>query len=211
MQISLRESPIIYLKSYAQKPELCSPECRFALHHAIAFTVKSPFDTFQTTRTSSVRQKIQSLFPPAIGESCIPFSTSVDQLSAKIDGFCTPSSTLLKEETIIVFINGACAAPLAFALTQTDRLIIEEKLCKELRQLFFDAAKRRGCFCYVSISLPASELDVNIHPDKTEVRPWALAALTHAGALSIGASRLWSAIRYAFALRARTPSRAAIP
>ena len=109
---------------------------------------------------------MQSLFSLMVGDSCAPFTATVEPVGAQISGVCSTPTAMLKEGTVAVFVNGT--ADWGLALTRvTDRIVVNDRLCKELEKLYYDAAKIRGYFCYASVAVPRSELDVNVHPDKT--------------------------------------------
>lgn len=131
-------------------------------------TVQAPFVTFRTDRTSTASLKIQSLFSLKVGDSCTPFVATAGEAGAQISGICSTPTAMLKEGTVAVFVNGTTNANVRSALTPiADRIVVNERLCKELDKLYYDAAKIRGYFCYASITVPRSDLDVNVHPDKT--------------------------------------------
>ena len=128
----------------------------------------------------SLEDRAAALLGPASAQGLLPVSHVRDALA--LDGFTLGPAA-------------SRATPAAQFLVVNDRPVTDPLLRTAVRVAFRDVIERgRHAACALSLRIPAGEVDVNVHPAKTELRfrdPDAVRALLIGGlrrALGIGAS-----------------------
>ena len=116
---------------------------------------------FSTVGSGDLREVVSDLYGAQVAHSMLaldPGATETEEARIVVEGMIGPSSTARSNRShITIFINGRWiqSRMLTYALQEAYRGFLME---------------RRFPLAVVQISVPADEVDVNVHPSKTEVR-----------------------------------------
>jgi DNA mismatch repair protein MLH1 len=178
---------------------------RYALLRTeVAFTVRkqgAPRHDLHVSPSSGIVDRVRAVFGADLARSLVPFAAEAgqggnadsDRPCFRCDGFASGPAHSVKRSTFILFING--------------RLVD----CGLLRRALEGAAsavlpRDASAWLFVAITMPASHVDVNIHPTKAEV------AFLHADQLAAAAAvSLQQALESANGERAFVPGAATQP
>ncbi len=136
---------------------------RYALAYpGVRFTLNiDGFTSFGTLGSGDLREVVSDLYSPQLAHSMITIDTDLhdaDESKVVVAGMIGPPSiTRSNRNHITIFINGRWvhSRMLTYALQEAYRGFLME---------------RRFPLAVVHISVPPNEIDVNVHPSKTEVR-----------------------------------------
>lgn len=111
----------------------------------------------KTTPGESFIQRVKSAVSPSVAQHLVYFKVSDPNMGFSAEGYAGDSSSNLKSYQLVFFIN--------------HRLIDCQPLKKSLETLYRSRLAKGSCpFVFISIQILPENLDVNIHPTKSEVR-----------------------------------------
>lgn len=136
---------------FVSKMALAYPEKRIRL-------INNSSILFSTNGKNDKYSNILTVFSKEIGESLIYFEEEDSQTNFKIEGFISrPQFTKTNRKSQIFFVNGR----------YIQSKIIESAITSAYADKIFDG---RYPSAYLFLKIPPEKLDVNIHPNKKEVR-----------------------------------------
>jgi len=139
------------ITDYISKMALAYPSVRFRM-------INNGNILFSTPGKGDVRNAIATVYSPAAAANLIEIPHDEFAADSYLSGFISPpSDSLSSRRRQIFFVNGRWVKS----------KIIEQALDEAFRDKLFDG---RYPGAYLFIHIPAEQLDVNIHPNKTDVR-----------------------------------------
>lgn len=111
---------------------------------------------YHFTKNQSLEERIEALFPSELSRHLIPLNSTYNNFH--ITGLCSsPAVTQKRTDKILLYVNNR---------TVSDRLLL-----RAVRQGYQEYLTTKEYPCGVFfITLPPDEIDVNVHPTKSEVR-----------------------------------------
>lgn len=147
--LKTKETELSHINDYITKVALSHPEIGFSLHHQNRKIIKVP-------QNQTLKERIKSLF----GKEIVDFSYEVnfESENIKVNGFCChPQINRSHAKNLYHFVNHRPVK---------DRIIYHASI-ESYRDLLM---KGRYPFVILFIEINPEEVDVNVHPQKTEVR-----------------------------------------
>ncbi len=143
---------------------------RYAIHNAnVGFSLKRQGETcgsldVKTLPGSTPSQNIAIAYGNKFSEELVKVNLSDTSLGLKINGLVTNPNFSVRKFRFILFVN---------------HRLVESSPMKRAVELLFASyvPKTSHPFVYLSVEVPADQIDVNVHPTKQEVR------LLHEGAI----------------------------
>ncbi|XP_010153019.1 PREDICTED: PMS1 protein homolog 1 isoform X1 [Eurypyga helias] len=137
---------------------IIKPDLRITLTHNKAVI-------WQKTRVSDHKMACMSVLGRAVMGSMVPFQHSCEDPEINLSGFLPKAesdsslTSLSSSERSFIVIN--------------NRPVLEKEILKLIRQ-YYSLVTHKGCtrlypVCFLNITVPASAVDVNLTPDKTQV------------------------------------------
>ncbi|XP_009993555.1 PREDICTED: PMS1 protein homolog 1 [Chaetura pelagica] len=137
---------------------IIKPELRITLSHNKAVI-------WQKTRVSNHKMAFMSVLGTAVMSSMVPFQHCCEDPEINISGFLPKAqsdsslTSLSSSEKSFIFVNS--------------RPVHQKEILKLIRQ-YYSQVKQKGCtrsypIFFLNITVPASAVDVNVTPDKTQV------------------------------------------
>ncbi|XP_051478910.1 PMS1 protein homolog 1 isoform X2 [Apus apus] len=137
---------------------IIKPELRITLSHNKAVI-------WQKTRVSNHKTACMSVLGTAVMSSMVPFQHCCEDPEINVSGFLPKAqsdsslTSLSSSEKSFIFINS--------------RPVHQKEILKLIRQ-YYSQVKQKGCtrsypIFFLNITVPASAVDVNVTPDKTQV------------------------------------------
>lgn len=112
--------------------------------------------SFRTQMNSSHIDCIRALYGPEIGKQLLEIKINDDHLKYKCTGYVTNSTFSIKKMILLLFIN--------------NRLVESPAIKKMLDEIYFHYLEKGGKpFVYLSLEVEPQNIDVNVHPTKSEV------------------------------------------
>eukprot|EP00727_Mastigamoeba_balamuthi_P012982 m51a1_g8306 putative dna mismatch repair protein mlh1 isoform x1 (883) ;mRNA; r:64520-68326 len=143
---------------YTKIVELVS---RYALHNSgVAFTCKKHGENtseVHTAQGASVQDNVRAIFGHAVARELVEFQCSDEALGLGAKGLVSNPNYNVRKTTFILFIN--------------NRLVDCAPLKKALDSVYSQyLPKGTHAWMYIGMQLRPQDLDVNVHPTKSEVR-----------------------------------------
>eukprot|EP00177_Eucheuma_denticulatum_P006761 GFKZ01012288.1.p1 GENE.GFKZ01012288.1~~GFKZ01012288.1.p1 ORF type:complete len:822 (-),score=129.80 GFKZ01012288.1:1981-4446(-) len=111
----------------------------------------------KTQKGASVEDNIRSGFGAKVADDLFFFEFSVPRANAKVKGSATNANVGLKKQVFILFLNG--------------RLVDCHTLKRSICDVYKGYLKTDGRpFAYLDVEMSLQDVDVNVHPQKKEVR-----------------------------------------
>ncbi|KAH3764572.1 DNA mismatch repair protein Mlh1 [Pelomyxa schiedti] len=134
---------------------------RYALHNSgIAFSCKKFGENsaeVNTMRGSTILDNIRVLFGNATARELLPFKCNDENLGFSATGYVSQANYSLKKTTFVLFIN--------------NRLVESMRIKKAFETVYAQyLPKGSHPWLYLAISITPQNIDVNVHPTKSEVR-----------------------------------------
>ncbi|TIA88817.1 hypothetical protein E3P99_02348 [Wallemia hederae] len=133
---------------------------RYAVHYpTVSFVCKKAnanVPDVSTLSKSSTQMNIKALFGPQVAKELLLLECSNEALDYKCTGYATSTNYASKRTTMLVFIN--------------HRLVDCPSLKRNIENAY-SALLPKGShpFVYLSLEIPAQNIDVNVHPTKSQV------------------------------------------
>ncbi len=139
------------ITDFVSKMSLAYPDIRFRM-------ISNGNILFSTPGRGDVYQSILTVYSPQIAKSLIKLNEVDDNNTMSIKGYISsPTESKTNRRWQIFFVNGRLVK----------NKVLENALSEAYRDKLFEG---RQAVAFIFLELPYSELDVNIHPHKTEIR-----------------------------------------